>query len=175
MPAILAEGLRAKEARAPEKQLRSDMSRLAALKITAAITAVVAYSSIWAEKDPIERSCPVDGGFVPVQVEAVPNLKQSCYEVAYEEQSGHLCVWAGGAPGREYGHTKNFDPKKVTERGWTGGGNVGCSADDCFKELCLQLVRNHDRERARTRFNPKVASEKLDEFFDPSAPKRFVR
>ena len=74
-----------------------------------------------------------------VEVQEVPDLKQRCYEVAHGKQKGYLCVWAGGTPDRKYGYTRSFDPEKVTEQGWTGGGNLGCTAEDCFNALCPGL------------------------------------
>lgn len=114
-----------------------------------------------------KRECSVGDETVIVHVKEVPDLKQSCYEVSYEDQKGHLCVWGGGTPGGAYGHTRNFYPEDVTEEGWfpTGGGNLGCTAERCFSELCNRLVLDYRREQAHNRFNPTNASEELDKFF----------
>ena len=123
---------------------------------------------VFAQEDSFETKCSVGEDTVDVRVKKVPDLKQSCYEVSYEDQKGYLCVWAGGTtPGREYGFTTNFDTEDVTNEGWSprGGGNVGCTAERCFSALCNRLVLDYRREQDRNRFNPKDASEELDEFF----------
>lgn len=112
---------------------------------------------------------------VMVDVQEVPDLKQRCYEVAYGRQKGYLCVWAGGTPEGKYGYTRTFNPENVTEQGWTGGGNLGCTADDCFNALCAWLVRDQRLEQARMRFDAKVAAEELDEFFKSQPPRQTPR
>ena len=123
---------------------------------------------VFAQQDSFKRECSVREETVIVNVKKVPDLKQSCYKVSYEDQKGYLCVWAGGTPGREYGFTENFNTEDVTEEGWfpNGGGNLGCTAERCFSALCTRLILDYRREQDRNRFNPKNASEELDEFFE---------
>ena len=123
---------------------------------------------VFAQQDSFKRECSLREETVDVNVKKLPDLKQSCYEVSYEDQKGYLCVWGGGGtPGREYGFTKNFNTEDVTEEGWfpSGGGNLGCTAERCFSALCRRLVSDYRREQERNRFNPMNASEELDEFF----------
>ena len=81
----------------------------------------------------------------------------------------------GRNPDGKYGYTRQFKPENVTEQGWTGGGNLGCTADDCFNALCAWLVRDHRLEQARMRFDPKAAAEELDEFFKSQPPRQTRR
>ena len=123
---------------------------------------------VFAQEESFKRECSVSDETVIVHVKKVPDLKQSCYEVSYENQKGYLCVWAGGTtPGREYGFTTNFNKEDVTEEGWfpRGGGNVGCTAERCFSQLCNRLVSDYRREQDRNRFSPMHASQQLDDFF----------
>ena len=119
---------------------------------------------------PLEKECPVGEETVMVAVQDVPNLKQRCYEVIYGRQKGYVCVWAGGTPDGKYGFTRQFDAEDVTEQGWTGGGNLGCTAEGCFNQLCSWLVRDHKLELARMKFDAKAAADELDEFFKSKMP-----
>ena len=141
-----------------------------AVQITAVIAAVAVSLSASDQTARIQKACPIGDKPVMVEVREIPRLKQRCYEVAYETQRGYLCVWAGGTPDGKYGYTREFDPEKVTEQGWTGGGNVGCTAEACFKGLCSWLVRDRMRELNRMKFNPDEAGDALDAFFKPQTP-----
>ena len=78
---------------------------------------------------------------VMVDVQKVPDLEQSCYEVSYENQKGHLCVWAGGTPDRACGYTMRFNAEDVGEDGWTGrNGSLRYATENCFAVLCRRLV-----------------------------------
>ena len=80
-------------------------------------------------------------------------------------------MWADGTPDGPYGYTRNFKPEQVTEQGWRGSGNLGCTADDCFNSLCGWLIGDHRREQARLKFNLDAATKKLDEFFNSQVPR----
>ena len=151
------------------------MGRSIPAPIAAAIVAVAVSSSASAQTVGTQRACPVGDEKVMVEVQEVPNLKQRCYEVVHGKQKGYLCVWAGGTPDGKYGYTRNFDAERVTELGWTGGGNLGCTADDCFNALCAWLVRDHMLEQGRLRFDPEAAADELDEFFKPQPSRQTGR
>lgn len=123
--------------------------------------------SVFAQEH-FQRECTVESEKVMVEVQKVPDLKQRCYEVTYLSQTGHLCVWARGTPGREYGYTMEFSRERVTEQGFEGSGSFGMTAEGGFNQLCATLVRNHRREQARQKFDPDAAAEQLDEFFKAS-------
>ena len=148
------------------------MGKATVVQIIVTIAAIAVTSSTSAQMTPLQRACPVGDETVMVKVQEVPGLKQRCYEVVYEKKKGYVCVWAGGTPDRPYGFTTNFSAEHVTKEGWTGagGGSLGCKADRCFRSLCQRLVREHREEEGRTRFDPKEAAEKLDEFFKPQVP-----
>ena len=148
------------------------MGKTKAIQMAAVMTAMAVISAASAETTSFQRDCPADNESVLVEVRAVPNLKQRCYEIVYEKQRGHICVWADGTPDGPYGFTRNFGPEQVTEQGWKGSGNLGCTANDCFNSLCRWLVEDHRREQARLKFNLDSASKKLDEFFNLQAPRQ---
>ena len=137
------------------------MDKATAVQRLVMIVAIAVTSSTSAQVPPHQRACSVADETVMVKVQEVPDLKQRCYEVVYENQKGYVCVWAGGTPERPYGFTENFSPEHVTKEGWTGagGGSVGCKADSCFRSLCSRLVKKHREEEERTKFDPDAAAE----------------
>ena len=149
----------------------NNMGKNIAVQIGTAIIAVVISSAASAQMNFVERACPMGDETVMVEVRPVPNLKQRCYEIVYEKQRGHVCVWADGTPDGPYGFTRNFKPEQVTEQGWRGSGNLGCTADDCFRQLCRWLIGDHRREQARRKFDIDAATKHLDEFFNPQSPR----
>ena len=154
---------------------RAKLDRSSAVLIALVVATLAGSSSVAAQTARVERACTVGGDTVVVQVQEVPDLQQRCYEVVYGTQKGYLCVWAGGTPDGMYGYTRRFDAQNVTEQGWTGGGNLGCTADDCFNALCAWLVRDHRLEQARMKFDPQAAAEELDEFFKAEQPRATQR
>ena len=148
---------------------RNNMGKATVIQISVTIAVIALSSSTAAQMTPPKRACPIGNEMVMVQVQEVPDLKQRCYEVVYEKKKGYVCVWAGGTPERPYGFTENFNPEHVNKEGWTGagGGNLGCKAEQCFRSLCSRLVRKHREEEGRTKFDPGLAAERLDEFFKP--------
>ena len=147
------------------------MGKATAVQMAAAMAAIAVASSASAQTTSQQRICPTGNESVMVEVRAVPNLKHRCYEIVYEKQKGHVCVWADGTPDGPYGYTRNFEPEQVTEQGWKGSGNVGCKAIDCFNALCRWLVGDHRREQNRLKFDLDIATKKLDEFFNSQVPR----
>ena len=147
------------------------MGKITAVQMAAAMAVIAVTSAASAQTTSLQRICQTGNEPVMVDVRAVPNLKQRCYEIVYEKQRGHVCVWADGTPDGPYGFTRNFEPEQVTEQGWRGSGNVGCKANDCFNSLCRSLVEEHRREQNRLKFDLDAATKKLDKFFNSQAPR----
>ena len=146
------------------------MGKATVVPILVAMAAFSAIRPASAETTSIQRKCPVGEESVLVEIREIPDLNQRCYEVIYETQRGYVCVWAGGTPDGPYSYTMNFDPKKVTPQGWTGGGNVGCKAEDCFRGVCGQVIRKHREEQDRLKFDPDTAADQLEQFFKSGPP-----
>ena len=113
------------------------------------------------------RQCTVGSHSVDIAVSRVLNIPQPCYEIRYLDQKTYICVASGGTAERPYGlATGTFKPGDVTEEGWSGGGQVGHTAEGALEEACRFMVQRHEWEEGRRRLDQETAAKALEEFFE---------
>lgn len=134
-----------------------------AMKLAFVLLIAIRTPLVEAQNQP-DRACIVGDEPVMVKVQEVPNLKNLCYEVGYENKKGYLCVAALGTPERPFTYSNELDPNLVTDQGLLKYGYVG-TADSVFQALCHSLVIRYREEQDRLEFDPEKAAEELSEFF----------